>query len=447
MSALAVVIPGIGGSALALDGETVWPGTLREYVRGYAPDRFAKLLDDRVVATDVLRVVHAAGPVYEPLLAGVRALGYAEDPAAPYRLLAFAYDWRRSIAVAARALADRLDAEAAAGRTEIHLIAHSMGGLVARHYLEAPEHAARPARGRVRLLAAIAVPHRGAPSTAPAIMGARRFHYMTRAQVRQLSHDLRYPSAYELLPPPGEPYVWNGDPGGALAPVSPHRDPVAAGALGLAPERLAAAAAVLAELRADWTGNGAVGPQPRYVLFAGAGQLTLDHWLLAGGRPVPVEVAGGGDGRVPFWSAALPGLQRRPVNGSHDDVYEDAAVGATLALLLPRPAGVAAPVAPAPVRVSLRDTVLRPGEPFRLTLIAAGTAGMPAGAVRVTHERAEDDAPGGAPPFDHPVAAATVATLHLELPAPKEFGAWRVAFDPAGGGPADAKALYITAQV
>ncbi len=114
---LAVVLPGTLGSALKVQGENVWLdywsllwGGLKRLSMDATGVEPTDLLDD----------------FYGPLL---------EFLARSHRVEIFPYDWRLSVVDAAKKLADRLEVWLpAAERTDqsVHLVAHSMGGLVVR---------------------------------------------------------------------------------------------------------------------------------------------------------------------------------------------------------------------------------------------------------------------------------------------------------------------------
>ena len=120
------VLPGILGSNLKLDGKRIWLGF--RFVNG-----LMKLAWNPASAARV----EPDGPIglsYDELI---------EHLADTHVVIPFAYDWRRPIEDEARRLAVAVDAELAARQASqqpVRLIAHSMGGLVARTLqLEKPD--------------------------------------------------------------------------------------------------------------------------------------------------------------------------------------------------------------------------------------------------------------------------------------------------------------------
>ncbi|MDE2370772.1 MAG: CHAT domain-containing protein [Burkholderiales bacterium] len=120
------VLPGILGSNLKLDGRRIWLGF--RFVNG-----LMRLAWDPATASRV----EPDGPIgltYDDLI---------DRLADTHEVIPFAYDWRRPIEDEARRLADAVDAALAArdaSRQPVRLLAHSMGGLVARTMqLERPE--------------------------------------------------------------------------------------------------------------------------------------------------------------------------------------------------------------------------------------------------------------------------------------------------------------------
>lgn len=112
------VLPGIMGSALAVDGRKVWLD-----LGAIATGRIAEL------DLDAARQVRPDGLLS---LAYGQLLNFFRST---HDLVPFAYDWRLSVRDSATALAEALEvklAQAERHRSPVHILAHSMGGLVAR---------------------------------------------------------------------------------------------------------------------------------------------------------------------------------------------------------------------------------------------------------------------------------------------------------------------------
>jgi pimeloyl-ACP methyl ester carboxylesterase len=149
-----IFIPGILGSRLInrRTGETVWPD-LRVDSKAIALPIWSPVLaqnTDEIVATEVVvdAKVSALIPeisIYGPMLDALeRYGGYrrgridAPPPGGDCdTIYLFAYDWRRDIVESARALGCMIeDLKRRLGRPDLRfdIVAHSMGGLVARYY-------------------------------------------------------------------------------------------------------------------------------------------------------------------------------------------------------------------------------------------------------------------------------------------------------------------------
>ncbi|PID96864.1 MAG: hypothetical protein CSA84_03655, partial [Actinomycetales bacterium] len=205
LSRLVVFIPGIGGSVLAdpETGDVVWSHRRRHLARALIdpqsldPDRplcATGLLDD-VQLLPGWTVMPGYGMAWEQLC-GIPGAIPGEN------LVAFPYDFRQSN----RDSAARLDAVvrdrlAALGRTDepdsVIVVAHSMGGLVARHWISQ-----LGGHEVCHALLTLGTPHRGAPKALDtlanglAVPGTRRI-----LRLKELGQALRtWPSMAELLP-------------------------------------------------------------------------------------------------------------------------------------------------------------------------------------------------------------------------------------------------------
>lgn len=147
-----IFIPGILGSRLVnrRTGETVWPDLRADEIALPISSQVLAENRDDVVALEVLEEVRfnpfiPKVAVYGPLLKSLELYGGYQrgDEAAPSpsgatdTFYTFAYDWRRDIVESARALGDMIeDLKRRLGRPDLRfdIVAHSMGGLVARYY-------------------------------------------------------------------------------------------------------------------------------------------------------------------------------------------------------------------------------------------------------------------------------------------------------------------------
>ncbi len=219
-----ILIPGIGGSRLERDGKPIYdlslgalPRLIWNWVGGDLAFRGGSSKpDDDVVATDLFNNQLIPGwfgvDDYDGLIDTLQAV--VHDPARQF--FKFPYDWRASNRWAGEAL----DAFARARLHEwqrgqggpearLWLVCHSMGGLVARYFLE---HLG--GSEITRRLITIATPHRGAPKALNALVNGMGFGYLDFSTVIR-----SFASTYELLP---QAPVVNvaGAPGEVLARVA-----------------------------------------------------------------------------------------------------------------------------------------------------------------------------------------------------------------------------------
>ncbi|WP_082519533.1 lipase/acyltransferase domain-containing protein [Variovorax sp. Root411] len=104
---------------------------------------------------------------YQSLIDAFGTCGFHEKAALP-TLAVCPYDWRKDNALAAHLLAIKVAEmyERHGSDLVLNLVAHSMGGLVCRYFLESGQfsQASHPGFASVRRLITIGTPHRGAPS-------------------------------------------------------------------------------------------------------------------------------------------------------------------------------------------------------------------------------------------------------------------------------------------
>lgn len=187
----AVIVPGIAGSKLWLGNQQVWPGLGNllgnsDVLKFSGKPLLANGLVDEVVIIPNLLKQEKYSRLSEYMQEG---LGYERGK----DLLEFAYDFRQDIRVAARALADAVDKWNVP--RPITIIAHSMGCLVSRYYVEnfgGDKHI-----GRLILMGG---PHNGAPKAfASLFLGPKMFPLgLLDTKLREVF--ATFPSTYQILP-------------------------------------------------------------------------------------------------------------------------------------------------------------------------------------------------------------------------------------------------------
>jgi phospholipase A1 len=313
-----VFIPGIFGSELRRGNDVVW-GDVRTPLRDL--QRLA-LPGPTTQATQVIesvivfrRDIVYYGSILKYLRSG---LGYTDDE----DLFLFPYDWRQDCAQIAAHLKDFLRhcyARVNARRgtdTKLVLVAHSMGGLIARYCTQV-------LRGDrfVKSIIAMGTPHLGCPSALEAYFkGADVFplRFRRHATIPPLR---TFPSAYQLLPQKGF-FVRDDQDNAVNLFDARNRDWLKSRREGR-----------LLDMAARFLRRLDEAPQrvPIYSIF-GYGQKTLmfiDVASLGAGRPGRWERARyrwntRGDGRVPERSAIFDPNRNLPVAQKHPTLFNRA---------------------------------------------------------------------------------------------------------------------------
>ena len=222
------------------------------------------------------------------------------------------YDWRQSLEELATAFAARLRDDAAPG---ILIVAHSMGGLIARRALQTP------GLERVQRLITLGTPHGGSFGAVQAIRGT--YPVVRRLAALDRLHDAEFlasqifssfPSIHQMLPLPGPGLtddLFNAD-------NWPHSGP--------RPDRRLLAAA-----------NAFVGGLPhtesRCIAISGTHQRTVTGLRLAVGE-FHYQISDAGDGTVPLDRAQLPGSDNYFVRCEHSALPRSASVARAVLELL-----------------------------------------------------------------------------------------------------------------
>jgi hypothetical protein len=287
--------------------------------------RYGRVRARRLLRFPAFAPLLAGFAPYTALLKGARSVVFHPDA-----VKEFAYDWRLPVAHTGSLLAEfahghltawRAHPEQAAARradpdgdqlARLVLVAHSMGGLLARHACLSPGFAEE-----VRATVTLGTPFFGAPKAVLLLASGRGAPLpMPRARVRELAAGL--PGLHDLLPS----YRCVGDGPGA-------RRLTASDITGLGGDSDLAAASFA------WQGTVPTVGLPGHVQVAGTHQptvqaVTFDAGTVTGHRyayrPSATgvqRVDSGGDGTVPRESAQLPEHAAMPLAQSHGGLASD----------------------------------------------------------------------------------------------------------------------------
>jgi phospholipase A1 len=323
MSDVLLFVPGLLGSELIDDEGKVWPGSLWNGIVGFSEERFLRLLELDLKVGGI--VEKAAGIVdiyaqwiwaFSHLRRGGKTL--FSRTSNPPTLYTAPYDWRLDVADAAQAsLAPVLRQihQHWGANAEIHIVAHSFGGLLVRYYLQSGNFNGEPAFGKIRTFATFGTPHNGAPVALAAALGLHATNFMSIDQSKRLANDPRYPALYQLFPLFDA--IWRRMAGGYLQPISLSDRQFATQKLNLIDASLDKAIA----LRQAIDLNTKPLPQGlRTFLLVGTRFDTITHFFWDGNAAQKVETRDGGDGTVSIQGAFLPGLQMQVSGESHVDL-------------------------------------------------------------------------------------------------------------------------------
>lgn len=297
---IAFVLPGIMGSHLDVGERSVWL-----HYRALAAGGLGDLAD---LGTKNVKPVGLVGDSYREL---------CEYLSGSHEVIPFAYDWRRSVADAAKLLAIELDKALARSKQPVRIVAHSMGGLVARAMIAASgdlwDRICERDGGRLLMLG---TPNRGSHDIVEALLG-------TAATVQQLALlDLthttaqvsgivaNFPGVLELLPQEGKFFddaTWQAYRASRSGAALPDK--------GL----LSNARSVLDQLKPD----AVMSHTDRVLYVAGTSGRTVTGVDIVDGRVV-LSVTTEGDGRVTYQSGRLPGVPVWYMEATHGDLASHA---------------------------------------------------------------------------------------------------------------------------
>ncbi|MEI7642928.1 MAG: hypothetical protein WCJ55_01345, partial [Chloroflexales bacterium] len=223
MRHLLIFLPGIMGSALQKDGRDIWAlsgqalwqylrtmrtvGESLQLLRIIDDDWEQDDLGDGISAVRLIEDLHSIPGLVEHAGYSVIAKRLAEyfdvtegtvhAPREDANFFTFPYDWRRDNRASARKLQRFINQQlprwrnwSGADDAQVILIAHSMGGLVSRYYLEALS-----GWRNCRALITVGTPHRGSLGVLDTLSNGIKKHFLDLSSVVR-----SFTSIYQLLP-------------------------------------------------------------------------------------------------------------------------------------------------------------------------------------------------------------------------------------------------------
>jgi len=416
--------------------QLIWPPNLGDEVEGYRWN--TQLLSDSVQPDGIIMTAGCdLCPIYQPLVDRLESWGFSR---ADGTLVPLAYDWRKSATDVAGQLADTIsNITQILPSPSMAILAHSLGGLVSRYYLESGDF--QPDE-HVTQLIMMGTPNLGAPDALITRMGGETVPTVSSDEVRRLADDTRYPSAYQLFPPASETFAYDSSDSNKEVNVY---DP----ANGLMPNSSNLSSAIKFHERLDASKRG----QVRYFCFYGQQHPTYTSAYLQRDadesfrldEALTQKMDNQGDGTVPISSARLP-LPDADLNGdsaaTHETIFQDDDLLRALAGLLGKPQQALA-IAPrvqvfASRRPSRRDGMVRTVIKFpRKSEMIRGTLQV---------EKVDPEGRTMRVVSRHSIAREGTAETHrpMVVPLPKTSGTYRVAFQrPDRSEPEAVDTFYV----
>ncbi len=312
-----VFVPGFMGSELWVGSQRVWPNVPLLFrnpeifrLPDKAPIEPRGILDEIVIVPNLIKSdqYNRLGDYL------VEELGYERGK----DLLEFAYDWRQDVRKSAQRLAAALDTWG--GGAPVTVIAHSLGTLVSRYYVEK-----LGGRNRVERLILMGGPHQGVPQAAASLVLGPNLLPFGYLGDRLRDVIATFPSSYQILPTYPCTIDQNGKRGELFSDEAwlsetqrPH-------------------VALAREFRREL---GMATSVPTLSVF-GYGLKTVTGLALQRGPhgewgKVRLDASPGGDSTIPEISGVLPGSEIHPVQQYHGSLFVDNDVKMRLKLELTR---------------------------------------------------------------------------------------------------------------
>lgn len=198
-----IIVPGIMSSKLEENGELIWPNTSRlvtsitdDFLDILSMDQSGSPINRDVNATEIIKELNSSD-YYSGLITNLGVQNYDEN----LDIFDNFYDWRLDIEDLAQKLKKRVDEiKVSRGVDKINLVAHSMGGLIFKKYLQ------EYGGDSIEKFIDVGTPHIGAPSAYKTLiygdnLGVGKLFGLVginAGRIKQISQNM--PSVYQLLP-------------------------------------------------------------------------------------------------------------------------------------------------------------------------------------------------------------------------------------------------------
>ncbi|PJC40728.1 MAG: hypothetical protein CO042_02205, partial [Parcubacteria group bacterium CG_4_9_14_0_2_um_filter_41_8] len=133
-----ILVPGIMGTELYVGEDKIWPDLIQmidpddDFMNVLSLDTDGTPINAEVVVNDIVRKPVINKDVFLGLINKFTDQGYQENT----DLFVFPYDWRLSSIITSESLKDKIDSVLSdTGSQAVDIIAHSMGGLLAKQYM------------------------------------------------------------------------------------------------------------------------------------------------------------------------------------------------------------------------------------------------------------------------------------------------------------------------
>ncbi|WP_164940557.1 lipase/acyltransferase domain-containing protein [Bradyrhizobium zhanjiangense] len=381
--------------------------------------------------------------VYGPIINDIDAIIAAQGGRRPD----FYYDWRVDFAKSADALAQIISRTCSGSNpaTEVTIVAHSMGGLIARSLLENGKYSRTSWFKKIRRFIAVCVPQVGAPIAVARAIGLEGSTSITPQDMKLIMNDANFSAGFELFPAP--PYRRTALLDVNSGPLDIYGNATAT-KFQLSTQNQAAAINSWSSLDLKKRPTGV-----EYISIAANGLSTENAYYFNSTAYVSRSSVDG-DGTVPYWSSSFGPVDRLyTLPGDHIRVMNTNAFRQLLSDLFGARMAIVPYATHKPgLSISLNKSDLRPGEALEVLLIPDARATELAGKLCIHKAAAPAPAteaklvPVGA---DVPVSyqGPPIASLPLVLSAPQAPGAYVLTFEGTHLSTVETSAAFLVGEI